>query len=91
LKVKKNTSQESVGKLIEKTKNEDYETKVGYYNNFVLIMYYQKYSLKIRIFVVGMKVLSGENLLRFIDYGLFAEENFADLGQKRKNRKTFFP
>jgi len=55
--VKKNTSQESVGKLIEKTKNEDYETKVGYYNNFVLIMYYQKYSLKIRIFAVGMKVL----------------------------------
>jgi len=39
-----------------------------------------------------------EKLLRLIDYGLFAEETyglfaeetFADLGIKRKNRKTFF-
>jgi len=36
-----------------------------------------------------------KKLLRLIDYGLFAEETFADLGKKRKNRKTsantFFP
>jgi len=25
-----------------------------------------------------------------IDYGLFAEETFMDLGETRKNRKTFF-
>jgi len=25
-----------------------------------------------------------------IDYGLFAKETFADLGENRKNRQTFF-
>jgi len=31
-----------------------------------------------------------EKTLRLVDHGLFAEENFADLGKKRKNGKTFF-
>jgi len=31
-----------------------------------------------------------KKFLRLIDYGLFAEESFVDLGKKLKNRKTFF-
>jgi len=31
-----------------------------------------------------------KKLLRLSDCGLFAGETFADLGKKRKNRKTFF-
>jgi len=39
------------------------------------------------IMVKVRKNFCGKHL---IDNGLFAEENFADWGKKRKNRKTFF-
>jgi len=45
--------------------------------------------VKVRKIFFFSKILR-KKLLQLIDYKLFAEETFVDLGKKRKNCKTFF-